>query len=217
LTYKAPHPNGLPTRDEFEPVSAIEDRIGNFAKQAEDWYVGRVTVAGQRLFYVYTNQSEKDWSDFLATLADDTGYEICLEYKDDPKHSGYHNDIYPTADDWQVINDLHVIENLESHGDDGSESRKVDHWVYFKDKASSIDFVVWAESDRFTEDPQYSHETDDGKYCVRLFHHGTLRIDDISNHTVALRRKAAEFGGDYDGWETPILKTQDNNGMERIG
>lgn len=210
LTYKAPNANGLPTDEEFEPVKAIEDHIAGFAKVSEDWYVGRATIAGQRLFYVYTSRNEHDWSEFLATLSKDTGYEIGLEYRNDPDHSGYHNDIYPTADDWQVIKDLRVLENLESHGDDGSEPRKVDHWVYFDDKASSVDFIIWAENDRFTEEPQYSHETDDRKYCVRLFHHGTIKIGDISSHTIALRRKAAEFGGEYDGWETPILNPLDN-------
>lgn len=206
LAYKSPRDNGLPTNEEFEAVSAIENRIAIFSKEANDWYVGRVTVGGHRIFYVYTSKDEQDWMEFIDTLGAESGYDIRLAYRDDPDHKGYHDDLYPTEDDWQVIKDLQVIENLESHGDDGSESRKVDHWIYFDDKPSSVDFVIWAENDRFTEEPEHSHETDDGKYCVRLFHQGTLKIGDISSHTIALRRKAAEYGGDYDGWETPILK-----------
>ncbi len=205
LTYKSPRKNGLPTNEEFEPVSAIEDQIESFAKEVNDRYVGRVTVDGQRIFYVYTSRDQATWLKFIGNLGLESGYDITLAYMDDPNHSAYRDDLYPTEDDWQVIKDLQVIENLRSHGDDGSESRKVDHWIYFESKQSSVDFVIWAENDRFTEEPEHSHETDDGKYCVRLFHQGTLKIADISSHTITLRRKAAEHGGDYDGWETPIL------------
>lgn len=209
VTYKTPKPNGLPTNDEFEPVKQIEDWIDDYSKDAGDWYVGRATVAGCRHFYIYTGRDESSWNDFVARLRIDSGYEIGLFLRDDPEHLGYRDDLYPTADDWQVISDLQVIENLESHGDEGSESRKVDHWIYLPDKATAMKFVTWAENDRFTEEPEFSHETDDGKYCVRLFHHGTIKIGDISSHTIALRRKAAEYGGDYDGWETPILNPEE--------
>jgi hypothetical protein len=48
--------------------------------------------------------------------------------------------------------------------------------------------------------------TDDGKFRVRFSNEGTLRLPDITSHTIALRRKASELGGDYDGWETPVCK-----------
>lgn len=210
LTYKSPREDGLPTNEEFGPVNAIEDRIVGFAKEGNDRYVGRATVGGHRIFYVYTSRDEQSWMKFMEKLGTESGYDIRLAYSDDPDHRGYRDDLYPTEDDWQVIKDLQVIENLESHGDDGSECRKVDHWIYFDSKQSTVDFVIWAENDRFTEESEHSHETDDGKYCVRMFHHGTLKIGDISSHTIALRRKAAEYGGDYDGWETPILNRRDN-------
>ena len=209
LAYKAPKENGLPSKEEFEQVSAIEDRIEAFSKEGHDWYVGRVTVGGRRVFYVYTSRDESSWRQFLEQLEVESGYDLRLTYGEDPERKGYHDDLYPTDDDWQVINDLQVIENLESHGDDGSEPRKIDHWICFDDEPSSKDFVIWAESDSFTEEPGQSHVTDDGRYCVRLFHHGTVKIDDISRHTLALRRKAAELGGDYDGWETLILPSSE--------
>lgn len=207
LTYKAPRADGLPTSEEFEAVRDIEDRIEAYSKKFGDWYVGRVTVGGQRVFYVYTSRNESAWKDFVSKLEADSGYAIRLACTDDPQHRGYRDDLYPTADDWQVIKDLQVIENLEKHGDDGSASRKVDHWVYFENKASSVDFVIWAGNDRFTEDPEASHQTDDGRYCVRVFHQGSVKIGDISSHTIALRQKAAEYGGEYDGWETVVLKS----------
>lgn len=209
LAYQAPNENGLPTHEEFQPVNEIEDRIEAFSEEERDWYVGRVTVGGHRIFFVYTSREESVWEGFIKKLGSQSGYKLLVSYSDDPEHKGYFNDLYPSADDWQIIKDLEVIEQLGEHGDDGSAKRKVDHWLFFKDKESAKGFVAWAESDRFTEETEYSHETDDGRYCVRLYHHGTLKIGDIGNHTVALRRKAEEFGGEYDGWETPVVKSSE--------
>jgi hypothetical protein len=206
LQYKEPGTNGLPTEAEFESARELEDALERYARKAGDFYVGRVTYSGKRFFYVYTGRDQTEWAEFVRSLSDRSGYDLRLSYREDPEHAGYHEELYPSEDDWQVINDLQVLEDLEEHGDDGSEPRKIDHWIYFESRESSIDFVKWAESDRFKEEPEFSSAGDDGRDCVRLYHHGTLKIGDISSHTIALRRKAAEFGAEYDGWETPVLK-----------
>lgn len=64
LVYKAPSDNGLPTNEEFEPVSAIEDQIHDYADSRGDLYVGRITVAGQRHFFVYVQH----WSGYAEKL-----------------------------------------------------------------------------------------------------------------------------------------------------
>lgn len=206
LTYKNPRPDGLPTREEYEPVKKVEDSLGDFAEKNEDWYVGRVTVGGYRIFYTYTDRDEGDWKEFIEKLSEKSGYEIRLSFKEDRDHTGYHEDLYPTDADWQVIKDLKVIETLNERGDDGKESRRIDHWLYFPNKQSAADFLIWAESNGFTEDSEHSHNTDDGEYCVRLYHRGTVTLSDITNHTIRLQAKAKEHGGNYDGWETPVIK-----------
>jgi hypothetical protein len=67
-------------------------------------------------------------------------------------------------------------------------------------------FVAWAESADFTHDAKYPRRAEDGTFCVRLHHVGTAAIDAISRRTIALRRKAQEYGGKYDGWESPVVK-----------
>lgn len=212
LTYKEPHPNGLPKQSEYDAVSRVEDELQHFATGHNDWYVGRVTVAGCRYFHIYTSLPEGAWTEFVSGLGVRSGYELSVSFRPDPEHRSYWEELYPTEDDRQVIQDMLVIENLEKHGDDGSAPRKVDHWVYFQDEESAKIFVSWAISDRFTFEPDYSCGTDDGKYCVRLSHVGTIKLGDISSHTIALRRKAAECKGDYDGWEAPVIKPVNSDG-----
>lgn len=205
LAYKFLHEEGFPSQDEFELVSAIEDAVIAFAQSHEDWYVGRITVAGQRYFYTYTAQEQTTWQDFLHDLCHESGYDIRLVYRADPTCEAYFNDLYPTPDDWQVLHALRVREQLAQHGDDGTAPRRVDHWIYFDQKGDSVDFVIWAEHNRFAADSEHSGDRDDGRYCVRLYHEGTLVLSDITSHTIALRRKAEECGGDYDGWATALI------------
>jgi len=50
-----------------------------------------------------------------------------------------------------------------------------------------------------------SIERTPGRYCVFLYHLGVTRQTNVSNHTIALRRKAEEFGGEYDGWGAEVV------------
>lgn len=205
LHYNKLHENGLPVAEEFEPAKKAEDELSSFSESAGGWYVGRVTVGGCRYFYVYSNGSEESWEKFSDELSKSSGYKIEVSFRDDPEHEAYWNELYPTEDDWQVIKDLRVIEQLKEHGDDGSASRLIDHWSYFPDQISPAPFISWATGQGFTHDLKHSGSCDDGRYCVRLSHNGTTKLADITHRTIALRRKASELGGDYDGWETPVL------------
>ena len=133
------------------------------------------------------------------------GYELELQIDADPQHSQYWKYLYPTPDDWRVIHDMAVEDQLRKSGDDPSIERRVDHWVYFDSEAAAKPFITWALSDRFSLDPELCAFSD-GKYCVRLFHVGTSHQRAVSSHTIALRQKAEHFGGNYDGWETSVEK-----------
>ena len=205
LKYKSPASNGLPTDEEFEAARSIEDALEQFAAETSSAYVGRVTVDGHRHFFIYSWHAAARWQPFVNALAASTGYELDVSFREDLKHEGYWHDLYPTEDDWRVIHDLEVLDQLRKRGDDGHAERQIDHWVYFDDDKAAAPFVSAAEAAGFTHDAKHSHRADDGTYCVRLNHVGPATIESVSRRTIALRRKAEEFGGKYDGWETPVV------------
>lgn len=206
LKYRHTHPSGLPTEEDYQPAEQIEDRLSAFATAGKDWYVGRVTVAGHRYFYYFTTQSEAAWRKAAKALSRELGFQLDVSLQDDPSHTGYLKDLYPTADDWCVIRDMRVIEAVKDEGDDGTQVRQIDHWVYFENERAARPFIVWAVQNGFTHDVEHSGPDEDGKYRVRLHHRGTLELTDITHHTITLRRQAEEFRGDYDGWETEVIK-----------
>ncbi|MBI5686947.1 MAG: DUF695 domain-containing protein [Verrucomicrobia bacterium] len=204
VAFKQPRPDGMPTNEEFQSLMALEDALQVLVQQHESLYVGRVTVDGHRHFYIYTPDSEQVWSTRLRTLGAIHGYAVSSAFQPDDICDGYWKELFPTEDDWQVIKDLGVIEALQKEGDDGTASRQIDHWAYFSSQGTAEQFGGWAQGRGYILDG--SDVSDEGKFCVRFSHTGTVQLADITSHTIALRRRASELGGDYDGWETPVCK-----------
>jgi len=205
LTYQAPRPNGLPTQEEFDAVRAIEEKLERFARRGKDRYVGRITRGGYRVFFIYTRRNKPDWTSLLDKLARESGYELALALKSDRRHSGYHKELFPTDDDWQVINDIAVVEALRREGDVEGVRRRIDHWAYFKNAKAAAKFAKWAPTGAYKHDAKLSGEVQ-GEHCVRLYHVGSTRQQELSHHSIQLNRKATELGGRYDGWETMVVK-----------
>lgn len=102
-----------------------------------------------------------------------------------------------------------VIENLERLGDDGSTPRDIEHLTCFPNKESAESFLAWAVANGFMLDPQVSATEVDGDVCLLLIHHGRVSIAELSPKTILMMQKSAEFGGEYDGWETEVVKSHE--------
>lgn len=203
VAFKAPRSDGMPANEEFEALNAFEDDLRMVAQQHESIFVGRVTVDGNRHFYIYTPDAEEDWSERVDMLRARHKYAVAWAHKRDERRNGYWKELYPTEDDWQVIQDLGVIEALRKGGDNGRASRQIDHWAFFPSRALAEEYSDWLRERGYTLD---GIEDDDDRISVRFKHYGTTRLEDISSHTISLQRKARELGGNYDGWETPVCK-----------
>jgi hypothetical protein len=202
IVLSQPRPDGLSASEEFQKLSAFEDDLLKVVQQRESCYVGRITVDGHRHFYIYTCDPEAGWSAQLAALGETHGYAISFVMTEDENHKGYWQELFPTEDDWQVILDLRVLEHSEKRGDNLTLSRRIDHWAYFPSRGVAEEFSQWLEGEAYVS--VTLHPSDDDRICVHFSHEGSLRLEDITRHTIALRRKASELKGEYDGWETPI-------------
>ena len=65
--------------------------------------MGRITRGGHRVFFFYTRRATSAWGEFLERLVHKSGYALALSARSDRRHAGYRKELYPTADDWQVI------------------------------------------------------------------------------------------------------------------
>jgi hypothetical protein len=205
----APNVRGLPADNEFAQLVSLEDRLTAFVTAAGGFYVGRITVNGARYFHFYVDVDEEELAAFLQQLESDTRYGLSYVRDADPERSGYWEELYPTADDRQVIKDMKVLEVLEKEGDCLETERRIDHWAYFDRAPDRETFVAWATANGYSIQARLEPEGERRSYGIQLFHVASPRLATITHHTIELRRKAAEMGGHYDGWETSVERAGD--------
>lgn len=205
VKFNNPTPSGMPTNEEFAALSSVDDKLDDALSKLGAVYVGRITVDGQRHFFFYVDTSEHALSESIEKVSIATTYKLQYSYKHDPKKEGYWNDLYPTADDWQVIQDLKVLDSLRKNGDVPTTAREVLHWAYFPEKTDADHFGEWAKANNFNL-ISIEPSADKKMVAVRFSHLGTMALEDITHRTIAINRKAKELHGDYDGWETSIEK-----------
>ena len=135
----------------------------------------------------------------------DFQYEVFID--PDPNKSVYWDDLYPTDDDRQVMADMEVKRALSENGDDQDAERPIDHWAYFDNKKDAERFAKWSQLHGYLDVEVFSQK--DGllartKWLVRMNHHGSVLLNDITHHTIKLSNGAREHSGVYDGWETQV-------------
>jgi hypothetical protein len=195
---------GLPAGEEFASLSALEERLEEEVSRWRGLYVGRVTVAGSRYFHVFADAPAHEISASLRRVSEGTGYEIGYVQVADPEFSGYWRDLYPSEEERQVIENSKVLESLKRLGDDHSIPRRIDHWCYFDTPAARSEFESWALATGFQRAGHTEPTEANGQYGLRVHAVARPETEEITEVTLSLLRRAKEFGGDYDGWETKV-------------
>jgi Family of unknown function (DUF695)/Regulator of ribonuclease activity B len=203
---KAPRPDGLSSREEFDTLKAIEDSFGEgLTNDGRTIYVGRNTSDGCRDIYFYTAQPD-GWSDRVTRLMQlFVGYEFDCGHRDDPEWKTYFEFLYPSGGDRQRIENRRVCDALEQHGDLLTQKREIDHWAYFPNASARASFVERALRLGFRLRSMSEPAKAGDQYGVRLYRIDVPARESIDDVTISLFQLAAEHGGEYDGWETQVI------------
>ncbi|MEL6827271.1 MAG: DUF695 domain-containing protein [Pseudomonadota bacterium] len=200
--------NGFPTSAEGERLMRLGPIIESAITESGGLFLGRVTTNSVRWNIGLVPNDVKPIENALLAGSEehDFRYEVFVE--PDPDKAAYWQDLYPTDDDRQVMVDMEVLRSLEDHGDDQNAERPVEHWVYFDRKKDAESFAKWADQTSYKEidvSRQKNGLLARSQWLVRLTHNGTMRLNDITHHTLKLSRRAREHNGLYDGWETQVM------------
>lgn len=203
LPFKNPTDYGMPTNEEFPQLSVIDEALDKQFSSVGGVYVGRITVSGNRFFYFYVDIEEKKAAKIIEDVSVSASYKMQYTYEHDIEKKYYWNELYPTDADWQVIQDLKVLDSLSENGDIKEKEREVMHWAYFPDEPSCNNFTGWVKTENYTV--HFSCKEKDGSdYLMKYSHIGTMNLGDITSHSIKANRMARELGGRYDGWETSV-------------
>lgn len=202
---KAPRADGLPTREEAGALGRLDEQLAGIIKAEGGEYLGRVTNNGARWMLALIPPDPRAMEAALQAAATADGYAPEIHVEPDPGKAVYWQDLYPSEDDRQVMVDMEVQAVLRDQGDRPEKSRRIGHWIYFRDEAAARQFAGWAAETGY-QGIAITPPAEDGPplWRVAMSHEGTLQLTDISAHSLAIGRRAREAGGQYDGWEAPV-------------
>lgn len=200
-----PSPEGMTTSLESIQMGYIEDLLTDQCSRAGAQFVGRITTAGRREFYYYAAHNAPFTTAVHEAMRKFPAYQFELGDQDDPNWSHYRDFLYPDPEARQTIENRKVILRLQSAGDNLEQSRAIRHFINFRDMSSRAEFVALAQSLGYTTEQTLfpDREQPFGLVLERI---ESAQPVDIDTTTLLLYRHAVEFEGDYDGWESPVVR-----------
>lgn len=202
VTMREPRPDGLSSQAEFDDLIQVEDSLSeHFAESHDTIYVGRNTSSGNRDFYFYTSNPAAFKALACDAMSNHPSYHYEVGGRPDPEWDVYFGFLYPSPDDLQRISNRRVIESLESHGDNLTEPRLIDHRAYLPSAAAAAELRAYVSGQGFTVDEPMI----DGGQVVLDFKRSDQpdKIDDV---VVPVARRVQQLGGEYDGWGCEVVQ-----------
>jgi hypothetical protein len=198
--------DGLSSASEAPVLGTIEDDLVRSLRE-QALFVGRITTAGRREFYFYTEDPPPCEHAIEHAVGRHAAYRFDLGSKLDAPWSQYLDLLYPSPEELQRIKNRRTVEVLEKNGDQLTKARPVSHWAYFATPVDRNAFLVEVTRRGFTiaDDSTNTGEPSPRPYGIKVEKVGSIdKIDDV---TIELFRLALLHDGEYDGWETSVEKT----------
>lgn len=208
ITYfNQPNEDGLTSNSEDEIINQIEDEIINsLITNYTIVYAGRIKFSGKMhsYFYFENKQNVEDKIEELNSKYSNYRFEYTIG--DDSDWTAYFEVLYPSEFEMQIIQNGKVIENLREHGDLLVKERPVDHWIYFQNFNDRGDFLNWIKDLGFEVVEQNEIGSDELSFSLQLSRIDKVDYENVNDYVLFLWQKAQEFRGEYDGWETVVVK-----------
>jgi uncharacterized protein (TIGR01619 family) len=208
VTMNNPREDGLSSNEEFDTLSAIEDRLQKFINSKHNSiYAGRLTTDGRRDFYFYMDDTTLYDKTISESMVAFPTYTFDFGIKEDSQWEQYLNFIYPNPRQFQSIQNRRVVDNLEKNGDPLTKARQVDHWIYFKTDGDRTDFLNKIKPLKFGIVSGNEKTSFGGfPYKLHISRVDNVDLDSVDDYVLDLWEFANECNGDYDGWETSVEK-----------
>lgn len=200
-------PNGFPSEKEVGIANQLQDKLIRALEQPRQGvFVGSMTSFGQKSFFFYLNDSRDAERIAGQVLAAFQSRKTEQETQKDTQWAVYFNLLFPSAREMAEIRNERVLLGLQESGDRLDRPRPIDHWAYFSDPARRDSFLREVQKEGFQLGESGKLEEGEEPYMLRIVREDSIHIPYIHELTWALREKAEEYGGTYDGWETIVVR-----------
>lgn len=211
LPMLAARPDGLSSNAEYPTLCAIEDAFTAAIAPLDAQFVGRTTHRGFRTFYFYCADTTAVGRALEAAIAGFPSYAAQYYWADDAEWKTYLEFLHPSDRDRHLIQDRRTCDALEREGDVPGAIRKIDHWIYLPDEKAAAEFLSAARALGYDEEPTPARSTAALPCGVCISKHTSAEVVAVNKTTVELYELAHRYGGDYDGWESPVMASESSD------
>ena len=200
--------DGFPNKNEFDNLYKISDNVQKVISDLTKMeIVGNFTYQCERLDYIYV----KDTTQVRTKLTDlyksqFRNYKYYINIKNDENWDAYLKFLYPNEETQEFMKNQKVIDKLVAGGDKLIKSRQVDHWIYFSNINHRDAFETMIVKEGFKIESKEKLDKLDVPYKLHISRIDKVDAESINKETLDLKHKAKLMNGDYDGWETFIVK-----------
>ncbi|MGL1887961.1 MAG: DUF695 domain-containing protein [Reichenbachiella sp.] len=207
VNFETINEDGFPDSDQtFSILHKLEDEVLNLVSEsANSLLVGSFMYNSQRLQYFYLSDTV-DIRNQLNSYYNTKSKKGYINIKEDQEWNYYREFLYPNQETLNYMGDESVVRNLMEAGDDLSTSRRVDHWIYFKDKSSMKMFEQEVSKDKFIVESSEKNEKTELPFELNIWRIDKVDLGSIYPITNKLRLLANKMNAEYDGWETVVVK-----------
>ena len=203
--------DGLPTDEDSAALDEFdEEMVDTITAACHGLFVGNMSCQNRRYWFFYGKKT--DGVD-LAARRVVAGLKVIPPFaqpeqrvKQDPKWEVYES-LMPTADQQRFALDMQVIHQLAEGGDNLETPRDITHFAFFPSAKEREEFKAWCPANGFEVVEEVGEDDDeDETFGMTFKHHGPATPDEVSERTMLAQEGAEECGGQYDGWETALMK-----------
>lgn len=199
--------DGFPNSDEFEKLYMISDGILELLKDRVKFELaGTFTHQCERLDYVYLSDTLNIRETLTNTYKSKYGdYKFYINLKDDKNWEAYTKFLYPNEVTLEYMSNQKVLTQLQKAGDNLSKERQIDHWIYFVKKSDRTLYEKYVTELGFKIENRGKIKNANQPFKLQISRSDFVYPESINKITLELRKKALEYNGDYDGWETFVI------------
>lgn len=208
VTYKKCKEDGFPLQEEFDNLYKIsDDANGAILSVTKSELAGTFTSQCERLDYIYVNDTLSVRNKLIRLYKEKyPSYKYYLNIKPDKDWSVYRTFLYPNEETQEYMYNQKVVIQLMNAGDKLTKQRPIDHWLYFKNKIGRDSFIKYVETKGFKIVGTDYVKDAALPYQLHLSHTSSIDLGILSSLTLQMRKKAKELEGEYDGWESMVVK-----------
>lgn len=206
--FKECNSEGLPTSEGFTVLYAISDSVKSLMQtNSNHRLVGTFTYQCERLDYYYIADTTGIRAKLLS-LYDQRfkSFKPFISINRDSAWGTYLNFLYPNDETIEFMLNTKVLMQLSKAGDKLTAPRKVDHWLYFPSTNARDCFIAFAKANHFKIESANKTKDTEKPYNLLISRTDKIEIGSISKLTLKLKRQAVKCNGNYNGWETFVVK-----------